>query len=104
MGIAKERSTPPDPTRGARTGLDAENSQSDGIAANHSRMLHLKMRTAWVSKQPHQLVAAKAARVGDSMRLEGMNEPLQFSLRSQQRVGDCKGIGASMNFISRSPE
>jgi hypothetical protein len=32
---------------------NAENSQSDGIAANHSRMLNLWLRTAWVSKQPH---------------------------------------------------
>ena len=56
--------------------MDAENSQSDGIAANHSRMQVLIEGTAWVSKQPHR-EPREVAKVGDSMRLEGMNETLK---------------------------
>ena len=59
--------------------MDAENSQSDGIAANHSRMQVLIEGTAWVSKQPHR-VPREVAKVGDSMRLEGMNETLRFKV------------------------
>ena len=50
-------STPRDPGQVAKgKRWNAENSQRDGIAANHSRMLNLQMRTAWVSKQPHLLL------------------------------------------------
>jgi hypothetical protein len=50
-------STPRGPSQVAKgKRWNAENSQSDGIAANHSRMLNLKVRTAWVSKQPHLLL------------------------------------------------
>ncbi len=59
--------------------MDAENSQSDGIAANHSRMQVLIEGTAWVSKQPHHK-PREVAKVGDSMRLEGMNETLRFKV------------------------
>ena len=65
--------------------MDAENSQSDGIAANHSRMQVLIEGTAWVSKQPHR-EPREVAKVGDSMRLEGMNE-----------TRDCTGTEASHN-------
>ncbi len=61
-------------SRGGR--WNAENSQSDGIAANHSRMHLNEVSSVGIKTAAPVALQQGSSAVGDSMRSEGMNDSL----------------------------